>query len=257
MIAKPIRQSIARTGACDPFIDRRAKAHLRARSGELEDEDYGADDEHDRGDEFSDECDNSTDVEQFRSLKTLFPSLCYEAKLTSTPPKLFNSRFDRHPSIAQSPFRQVTVQELSHVGNDDSDEEFLEEYECPPDCYLCRLSVALFTIKHPEIFSYGSDTNDEDDFDNIESSAPPTHCSTNCISCARRRLEAEGWKPVYKYDEQKQECSREEQAQLPEPKQTPDASKVLSPPPPGLQTKINVPQPTIVQYPRVFFPPPK
>ncbi|KAF5388700.1 hypothetical protein D9757_004827 [Collybiopsis confluens] len=217
---------------------------------EFDDEDYGADDERECGDDPEDE---PADAAPFQLFRYVFPD---EEKSMSTPPRHFACGSVGHsPASARSPVCQVPIQSIAADSDDYLDDELSDMQDYAPGFDLFNAMV----FSDPQSYILYTDDTDEDD--DSETPAPSSHCPNNCISCARERLQAEGWKPVYRYDEPEQECIRDTEQELSDlrPKEDDSSCRVFSPPPPGLlMGKVNVSfQFDGSDCPRVFFPPPR
>ncbi|KAJ4000904.1 hypothetical protein F5050DRAFT_1727600 [Lentinula boryana] len=237
---------------------------------ERDEEDYSADDE--GGMDFESSFDTSFDSQQdhHQSLKELYSGL-YGA--VSTFPNDYNRDRLNRPSSTDI-FTHVPNYQRD-IEEDEWDEEILEEHECPPNCFFCCINTSIWRIQHPELY-YSSD--EEDDFEDCTTSMPPTHCVPDCISCARERLRAEGYKfPRYQYD-QSDHTENDDDAEMREMSKPPkqgmkqeeaemqgserpasfNFSLIFTPPPSREQAESTARSVELIEhFPRVFFPPPK
>ncbi|KAJ3757291.1 hypothetical protein F5878DRAFT_608916 [Lentinula raphanica] len=171
-------------------------------------------------DEDQDEEDYSADDEGGMDLESSFDA-SFDADLSPLQPAyagIFNMKPAPQSLLFKSD-RSISVGTRTRALNydekdiseeeDDSDEDISEEHECFPTCFLCRISASIYRTQHPDLY----DTSDyeEDDLDDCTTSAPPTHCAPDCISCARERLRAEGFKfPQYQYYDQDDHTNTED-----------------------------------------------
>ncbi|KAJ3809044.1 hypothetical protein F5876DRAFT_78143 [Lentinula aff. lateritia] len=241
-------------------------------------EDYSADDEYDM--DFESSFDTSFDCER--------PSFdrWYSKDLPVTPSSALNRGIPNMHS--PSTIRTLIVKNGGEFEEDDSDEgkvnslvnqsgshsltptkEILEGHECPPNCYLCSISAVIYKIEYPDLYEECDSLDDEDDFADCTTSAPITHCVTECISCARERLRAEGYKfPAYQYDHNDHipgddEAKVEEKIKpwgqrISQEEVDPQINIVFTTPPDSQKAaSTTLPVKLNETFPRVFFPPPK
>ncbi|KAJ3790450.1 hypothetical protein GGU10DRAFT_340838 [Lentinula aff. detonsa] len=232
-----------------------------------DEEDYSADDE--GGMDFESSFDTSFNHQSLGDMYSGF----YGA--VSTFPKDYNR--DMSNRAASTDIRTHVLNYQTDIEEDEWDEEIIEDHECSPNCFLCRISTSICRIQHPELY-YSSD--EEDDFEDCTTSMPATHCVPDCISCARERLRAEGYKfPRYQYD-QSDHTEDDDDAEMQEMSKPPkqgikqeeadvkdserrgsfNFSLIFTPPPSGLQKQAESTARSvelIEPFPRVFFPPPK
>ncbi|KAJ3929285.1 MAG: hypothetical protein NXY57DRAFT_1017497 [Lentinula lateritia] len=219
-------------------------------------DDYSADDEYDM--DFESSFDTSFDCERPSSDRW------YSKDLPTTLSRALNRGIPNMHS--PSSIRTLIVDNESEFEEDDSDEEILEGHECPPNCYLCSISAVIYKIEYPELYEECDSLDDEDDF---EDCTPTTHCVPECISCARERLRAEGYKfPAYQYDhndhipdddEAKVEIIKPWGQRISREEVDPQINIVFTTPPPDSQKAESTTLPVKLNetFPRVFFPPPK
>ncbi|KAJ3745592.1 hypothetical protein DFH05DRAFT_1036554 [Lentinula detonsa] len=236
---------------------------------ERDEEDYSADDE--GGMDFESSFDTSFDAQQdhHQSLGDMYSGFFGAAK---------DHNRDMSNRTSSTDIRTHVLNYQTDIEEEEWDEEILEEHECSPNCFFCRISTSICRIQHPELY-YSSD--EEDDFEDCTTSMPATHCVPDCISCARERLRAEGYKfPRYQYDQSdhteddddaemqemskppKQGIKQEEAAEVKDSERRGsfNFSLIFTPPPSGLpkQAESTARSVELIEpFPRVFFPPPK
>ncbi|KAJ4473799.1 hypothetical protein J3R30DRAFT_3707768 [Lentinula aciculospora] len=245
----------------EALIQRDEKIYVRSPISEEEEEDYAADDE------------GGMELESSFDTSFNYGESCYDAKLISTPSRSFDrGRLDRQSST----IRMRMLNYRSEFEEDDSDEETFEGHDCPPNCYVCHISAFIYKVKHPELYADEDSDDNEDESEDWTTFTQLTHCVPECISCARERLRAEGYKfPIYQHN-QSDHTDDGDKAIVPEQASKPTKQGIkqqeadlegvrgivfVPPPPPGSHRQADLTTRSVhgldAPFPRVFFPPPK